>query len=250
MKNCANSVGAWLESQRETDEDGEVIDEDGDDCCELYYHVGIKWTDGRPALRLERLRKIAPDVSRFAPASYRACELADTSAISFGDTSESAKLPARVDDCKRGELVALPRYMSGGDYSGSTLERANYLEFVESFPVEYVKKMSGDYGSFGIALDVSAMLADETESAESILEALEALEDYPLLNDEVLSNLEMELSEEGWKDWARDDFRRELEKLHNVDLDWSEEGARLSRSTQRKSNASYSILDALPRSPL
>ena len=235
-KLASASVSALLESQRETD--GEEGDDSADDCCELYYHVGIKWTDGRPALRLERLRALRVDVSLWEgsrPWTREREALADIKDVGYDQTRKAFPLPApdklraflADTSDEREELLASVRYTTGSDYCGSTLERSNYREFLEAFPVDYVKETSGGFSTYGIALDVRALLADETEMAESILETMEALEDYPVINEEGMSILEMELSEEGWKDWARDDFRRELEKLHNVDLDWSEEGSAL-----------------------
>lgn len=113
---------------------------------------------------------------------------------SYKDTSE--------DDF---EKVYLPSLLSGGDYSGNTLERSNYLAFLEQFgEVKGVYDYYSGDGVYGIALTQSAY------DNEEIQECLKALEDYPVIDDEKLSNLEWDLYAESWKDYGADDFIREL----------------------------------------
>jgi hypothetical protein len=45
---------------------------------------------------------------------------------------------------------------------------------------------------------------------EEILEALESLEDYPLLDEDLHSQLESESQNKAWESWVRTDFRKEL----------------------------------------
>ena len=45
-----------------------------------------------------------------------------------------------------------------------------------------------------------------------LLETLAALESYPLISEDDHSELEMELQNEAWEDWGRDDFRKEVGK--------------------------------------
>lgn len=47
---------------------------------------------------------------------------------------------------------------------------------------------------------------------EELVEAIMSLSDYPLLDESLHSEMELEAQEESWKDWACSDFKSELEK--------------------------------------
>lgn len=104
-------------------------------------------------------------------------------------------------------------HSSGGDYSGSTVEKANHKEFMAQFgELPWVHEYHGGYGTYGVVVNVKEWIAsDDESSAESMIEIFEGLEDYPLINEEALSLLEMELSDEAWDSWGQSDFRQALE---------------------------------------
>lgn len=108
--------------------------------------------------------------------------------------------------------VCVPRYLCGGDYANScSVEIANHKVFMEKFgDVDGVYELYGGHGTFGVAILASV---DNKEMAEM----LAALNDYCVINEDVLSEVEMELQEEAWDNWAQCDFVRELEKLHKID---------------------------------
>ena len=99
-------------------------------------------------------------------------------------------------------------FTAWGDYCGSTVEHANYNEMMESFkdnPALY--DIRGGYNSHSIVCHVD-ILQDE-----DILDILEGLQDYPLINDESHSNLEFDLQRESWDAWIKSDLKHKLDEL-------------------------------------
>lgn len=110
------------------------------------------------------------------------------------------------------ELFLISNLLSGSDYSGSSVERANFRAFLESFrDVPGIVEMWGGHGTYAIAIRLDVHHAE-------ILETLERLEDYPVVDDDTLSELEMEMDSEAWESWARADFRREVCARFGVDI--------------------------------
>jgi hypothetical protein len=120
------------------------------------------------------------------------------------------------------EPWSILEYATGSDYSGSLVEVSNYnglCELLEehhpdgSEPVVWCRTHGG-HGTFGLLVRYE-LLADE------VREAIDALEDYPLLDDEAHSQLECEAQGEAWENWARRDFERAVCK-HYGECDWPE----------------------------
>ncbi len=101
-------------------------------------------------------------------------------------------------------------YATGSDYSGSSVHRSNYrvlcamLDEHETGAVTWVRTPGG-HGTYGIAVRYF-------ELSEPMREAIDALEDYPCLDDSDLSELENDEQGEAWDNWARKDFIRKLAK--------------------------------------
>ncbi len=99
----------------------------------------------------------------------------------------------------------LSDFLSGSDYSGSIVERANYKDFLEDFGErDSVHEVYGGHGTFAIAVRIDTI--DEEMAA-----VFDSLEDYPLISEETHSELELEAEGEAWESWAESDFVRELE---------------------------------------
>jgi hypothetical protein len=64
----------------------------------------------------------------------------------------------------------------------------------------------GSYSSHGVAIDPRYL-------SEELLESLQSLENYPVLNEDALGELELELQGEAWENYLRSDFSRALERL-------------------------------------
>ena len=108
------------------------------------------------------------------------------------------------------KVFILPNYCSGSDYSGSLVEVSNHKAILESLPGEYEDGIeyldySGGHGTFALAIRLDALTPD-------LLEMLESLEDYPVADESLWSELETESQNEAWNAWAKDEFRTALSK--------------------------------------
>lgn len=111
---------------------------------------------------------------------------------------------------REGEWV-VPERATYSDYSVGMVERANYESFVEAFAehqeVEWLP-VHGGHGTTGFIIRV-----DADERVPEIGEFFGALENYPVIDDERLSRLEMEAIDEAWDSYGRSDFTRHMRKL-------------------------------------
>lgn len=101
------------------------------------------------------------------------------------------------------------------DYSGSTVSKSNRELFLKEFgEVDGVKNIHGGYGYSDIFIRL-----DVLNSNEEIQECLNALEDYPVIDEDHLSEVEEEAKHESWENYTRKDFLRALKKEFNYDLE-------------------------------
>lgn len=85
-----------------------------------------------------------------------------------------------------------------GGYSPSAVYRSNARVFRD----QYAKELqNADADADDISLDVRYLTAD-------MLETLESLESYPLINEDDHSALELDDQQEAWESWAAADWRR------------------------------------------
>jgi hypothetical protein len=103
-------------------------------------------------------------------------------------------------------LLWVPDYCQSGDYGGAVHYRSNANVLLGEFSSPQCRELYGSYGSHGVAIDPRYL-------SEELLENLQSLESYPVLDEDALSHLELELQGEAWESWARSDFSRKLEKL-------------------------------------
>lgn len=102
----------------------------------------------------------------------------------------------------------LPDLLEGSDYSGGSYTLANKKVFLDNYgEIPGVHEVYGSHGTYGVAIKL-ATLADSTE----IQETLAGLTDYPVINDEAVSEVEMEAENEAWSNWAEGDFKKALTK--------------------------------------
>ena len=90
------------------------------------------------------------------------------------------------------------------------------------------------YGSHAAHTDCDGMPALDPrfigdDTGEEMVESLESLEDYPVLDEDDMSALELERQAEAWESWAAADWRKEVEKQlqalapEQADQYWAEE---------------------------
>jgi hypothetical protein len=164
--------------------------------------------------------------------------LADVDSLDYGHCSNHDRdtyTDLRPADWPRDgfplDAIVMLEYCTYSDYSGGTVERANYKAMSEDFAAPWLKETYGGHGTTGLAIDVAAWLEayddedrDTIAEAESILEAIEGLEDYPLYSEDAHGELEMELENEALPDVYReiarsvDDLRRPRLEAYLSDL--------------------------------
>lgn len=127
-----------------------------------------------------------------------------------GDTLEDVRY-GRWHDRKDGRYL-LPALLSGSDYSGSLVERSNYDKWQELYADGqdvWWTHTPGGHGTFGVLIDMQGVPDD---ISRDVAELLNALNDYPLADEELHSEMEMEAQEEAWRSWAERDFAHGLQK--------------------------------------
>jgi hypothetical protein len=207
-----------------------------------FFHVGIEW-NCREEERFARILKLAnvellryEDYCPQGPSSrcsglkewgYTRRIDPDCETVSYGDLKpanwpESATKYLESLSTEHGELYFFLPYASGSDYSGSTAEKANCREFLESYGQEpFVWEATGDFGTYATVIGLTGLLECTDDAFDLIMGIVEGLEDYPLIDDEALSNLEMKGVDEAWDSWVAADFRRALEeKFDCAEFEW------------------------------
>lgn len=112
--------------------------------------------------------------------------------------------PSRFVHLRRGDVLneGYPRWLApidfqGSDYGGGTVGRSNFrvmLSLCEKHMTEgEYSELSGGHGSFGIAFRVDAVLPGE------IVDRLNGLADYPVLDDDDLAEVEAEACDDAWR---------------------------------------------------
>jgi hypothetical protein len=96
-------------------------------------------------------------------------------------------------------------------YGADALAKSNFRaakELLDSEDCEYSEEYFGHWGG-----NFSILLVEPTETAETVLNDIIArLADYPCLDEDLYSELELADQDAQWNDWGRDDFRKALAK--------------------------------------
>ena len=113
----------------------------------------------------------------------------------------------------------IPKLLFGSDYSGTLVEKSNAQAFAEQFKDGqgiWWQWVYGGHGTYGIVIDRQAIPEEEDpeepDTLDAVLECLESLTDYPLLDDDLHTNMEIEAQDEAWNDWARGDFQKVIKQ--------------------------------------
>lgn len=120
----------------------------------------------------------------------------------------------RNHECKEREVFE-HRYLCFSDYSGCMVERSNVramLEIAEKCGCEHVRQVYGDMGTEAL------WIATECNH-EEMIETLQGLENYPLIDEELHSEMEVEAQDEAWDNYVKRDFEAELAKKFTFS-DW------------------------------
>jgi len=109
--------------------------------------------------------------------------------------------------------VVIPNALTYGDYTNSLVEKSNHEVFLEEFgDREGVVPVSSAFNCWAIAITAKAIVENE-----DIVECLNSLQDYPLINDEKHSELCLDEYWEMWEQFGQHDFVKELCKVLTPD---------------------------------
>lgn len=117
------------------------------------------------------------------------------------------KLKSPKDEEPHATWAEFP-YTAHGDYVGhADVGAANYRVFKDDYSEHKdIAFISGDYG-------FQAVIYNTETKDEEILDILKKIKDYPLIDEDLHSEVTMEWENEAWDNWARSDFKSELHKL-------------------------------------
>lgn len=155
-------------------------------------------------------------------------QIGDGDSAAYGDLRPAAALPESATEFLDSDdsLYVFVPYTTGSDYAGSTVELANRRAFLQAFgELDGVHAVYGGYSTFGVVLSLRWLLDPENEPADSILSTIEALEDYPLIDEVALGQVELEGIESAWESWGEYDFKRALRERFGCDLDTGDDAA-------------------------
>lgn len=116
------------------------------------------------------------------------------------------RLSHRSDD----DVYYVPNLMCGSDYSGGSVTLANYEYMRDEYSDnDNVRLVYGGYGTYGIAINISADW--DEEEAFWLIDLLENLDNYPVIDDDALCEVERRIEDEAWSEiYGRCDFSTEL----------------------------------------
>ena len=135
-------------------------------------------------------------------SNYRDQEPTELARLSYGDLHplESHQTPEPTD-------FFMPEILSGSDYcSSGSVEVSNHRVFLERYKDSpNVYDVYGGYGTFAVAIRLDSVTPE-------MMEDFASLDDYPVLDEDDHSEVEIDAENEAWESFVRSDFVRELHK--------------------------------------
>lgn len=102
-------------------------------------------------------------------------------------------------------LLFVSDFTGSSDYSGGLHYLSNCEVLLEEYNSPECRELIGGYGSKSVAIDPRYI-------SEELLESLESLESYPVLNEEHWSELSEKFKTQAFEDWVESDLRRYVEE--------------------------------------
>ncbi len=118
----------------------------------------------------------------------------------------------------------IPDMMLGSDYSGDSVTVANHRFMLENYSDRTgIWQLTGGHWTYGIALKRSAMDAGTRYEIENILTDLE---DYPVIDEDLMGEVELKAEQTAWDNWLAHDFANRIEQVLaaegiNIEIDYS-----------------------------
>lgn len=143
---------------------------------------------------------------------------------SWCDRIDGEAVKRAIESGKLDGIAVILPYTVSGDYVGSRVETSNCRALLEAYP-ETVWERREMYSSSMAMVWLRDMVDVLSEAHEhhGLLDDLEELQRYPVLDESALCELEMEDMQENWDSWAQSDLMREIGNItieEDSDLDW------------------------------
>lgn len=133
---------------------------------------------------------------------------------SYGDFENQRDGRRYYADAPFDSLYFVPELLSGSDYSGSSVTLANYREFLAEFDkLPGVFPLVGGCGTYAVAIRADVLCGELSGRRAELLETLEALTDYPCIDEESVSEVENEAEHECWASYGARDFADHVGEL-------------------------------------
>ena len=156
---------------------------------------------------------------RFYTNDYKAENTRNLTSVSYGDIGTQQGVQK--------DVFLLVPFASGSDYSCGSVERSNYEVLRERWGDwqnergdNVTVNVYGGHGSYGLLVNLDAATLAQLQAVN---ETLQELSQYPVVDENHLSELELEWAEESYESWGRYEFRKALcekyPRLEDVDLD-------------------------------
>lgn len=169
------------------------------------------------------------NLRRWPAGGYGAPDAGDD-CVTYG-RAEPLRSYHRLEDVAADELglFAEVPYCGGSDYSGSLVERSNFRAWSEEYAAgkgTWWWELCGGHSTFGVLVSLNRLAEldaaqrtgdDENSVGEQVRETLRRLDNYPLLDEDLHSQLECEAQDEAWACWAKSEFRRALEAALGIE---------------------------------
>ena len=108
-------------------------------------------------------------------------------------------------------------YTTSGDYVGGYVQKANAKYLLDTHG-EIFTSVTGFYSTETVGITEEKRLALTEDEFSTIKEIVEGLEDYPIIDDDTHSNVEMEAKQEYWTEYGRDGVREALVEKFDDDF--------------------------------
>jgi hypothetical protein len=143
------------------------------------------------------------DVCGFS--NYRDDKPEDLTRLSYGDLKPLRQGKTRQEPTDADFLV--PKLLSGSDYcSSGSVEVSNHRVFLERYgKLPNVYDVYGGYGTFAVAIRLDSITSE-------MIEDLNGLEDYCILDEQDHSEVEVQAEDDAWESCYSADFRKVLAK--------------------------------------
>jgi hypothetical protein len=169
--------------------------------------------ENRLADILERLDQVSGEVCRWRGYRYQGNGVwdytrpdpLDNESMHCGDVRPVEVAEATLTDYFE------PNCMGGSDYSGGSVEVANHRVFTNEFgDLPGVHEIYGDFDTYGVVIRLDCI-------TPRMIEIFEDLDNYPVIDEEAMSEVEREAEDEAWDNWVRHDYERALAAALNED---------------------------------